>query len=97
MQPTGATSELDGALDAELDDETDVTLDEEISSLDIVVVLVVVSLEVVVALSLEEKGMLGKTTSQEARSKVIKPTGMNKCFFIKSTFNVFYHFKLKMF
>jgi hypothetical protein len=89
-----------------------VVLGEEVTPLDVVVVLVVISVEVVgsvevvvsvdvvisveivVPPSVEEKGMLGKTISHEASNKVIKPMGINKCFFMGFSFKVFYHFKL---
>jgi hypothetical protein len=60
----------------------------------VVSVDVVISVEIVVPPSVEEKGMLGKTISHEASNKVIKPIGINKCFFMGFSFKVFYHFKL---
>jgi hypothetical protein len=99
-------SELDGVTDVELLEETEVVLGEEVTPLDEVVVLVVVSVEVVVSVdvvvsveivvppSVEEKGMLGKTISHDASNKVIKPMGINKCFFMGVSFKIFYHFKL---
>ena len=84
-------------MNSELDEASDVGLDDEVTSLD--VVLVVVSLEVGVSVEVDEPSSLGvserlgRTISHDVSNKVIKPIETNSCFFMVFTFKVFYHFQ----
>ena len=73
-----------------VESEVEITLVDDVS----VEPSTLVVSEPVVDGSEDKEGVLGKTISHEASNKVIKPIGINKCFFMGFSFKVFYHFKL---